>query len=540
MAEQSMFSNLYDTATIQNQNADTTAMNVAQLEPGRATVYGAGVAGNMLSGGLNKMLGKQTPQEQKNSLVTNIMQKHANLDPADPNTQLVYKKAFLEVGITDMAMAFDKRYRDMMVKAPVNRTLDQLFTNTVEQSPEYKEAVATRNVKKQREIITKAKKELTLSGDTSNVQVEKFTESSVDENGNTVFTDVWKSYDKKEEKWVKLTSTAQAMKAAQTRTYIKDTEDGTFSITEEWDGTDFIEIGKQNIDDIPNSFEQVAVRSVLNTPGYDKLSKDEQNKLLLDAKASISIPTTESAINNAYRDIQNDYIEQEQALARINNIEDYNSVGTTNGNRRFFEWKNKLAQDVQAAGGNTDISDVLGQYKMWNTVSLNSRNSLDGLQNLRNEINLARGDGDGQNAAAWAVAQRALVALTKDSNLSLAEVQTVSNAGSLPRKITNFLNRAITGVSSDASIQDIEQITLGLERVLIARYNSDHRSVNKSFELAGTSKELLRAMTGEQLEMEVPARLATYAQKLDEAVKRNLFYIKDGKYYDTKNDIEIK
>jgi hypothetical protein len=116
MAEtlKSMFSNLYDTETIQNQNANTRAMNVAALSPGRATVYGAGVAGNMLSGGLNKMLGRPTAQEQKNSIINDIMTRNANLDPADPASQLALKKEFLKYNLPDMAMAFDKRYRDMM------------------------------------------------------------------------------------------------------------------------------------------------------------------------------------------------------------------------------------------------------------------------------------------------------------------------------------------------------------------------------------------------------------------------------------------
>ena len=64
MAEPSMF-NLYDVATAENQNARTNAMNVAQLPAGRATVYGAGLAGSMLSGGINQMLGRVTPQQQK-------------------------------------------------------------------------------------------------------------------------------------------------------------------------------------------------------------------------------------------------------------------------------------------------------------------------------------------------------------------------------------------------------------------------------------------------------------------------------------------
>ena len=117
MAE-SMFNNLYDIETIQNQNADTSAMNVAKLEPGRATVYGAGVAGNMLSKGFNQALGRQTAQEQKAAAINDIMKRNANLDPADPNSQLALKKEFLEYNMPDIAMAFDDKYRTMIAAIP--------------------------------------------------------------------------------------------------------------------------------------------------------------------------------------------------------------------------------------------------------------------------------------------------------------------------------------------------------------------------------------------------------------------------------------
>ena len=117
MAE-SMFNNLYDIETIQNQNADTSAMNVAKLEPGRATVYGAGVAGNMLSKGFNQALGRQTAQEQKAAAINDIMKRNANLDPADPKSQLVFKKEFLEYNMPDIAMAFDNKYQTMIAAIP--------------------------------------------------------------------------------------------------------------------------------------------------------------------------------------------------------------------------------------------------------------------------------------------------------------------------------------------------------------------------------------------------------------------------------------
>ena len=117
MAE-SMFNNLYDIETIQNQNANTNAMNVAQLPAGRATVYGAGLAGSMLSSGVNQVLGRKTAQEQKAEIVNGIMKRHVNLDPTDPKSQLVLKKEFLEYNMPDIAMAFDNKYQTMIAAIP--------------------------------------------------------------------------------------------------------------------------------------------------------------------------------------------------------------------------------------------------------------------------------------------------------------------------------------------------------------------------------------------------------------------------------------
>jgi len=423
---------------------------------------------------------------------------------------------------------------EIKTTTPTELSLDQLFTDTVERDPAYIAAVKAGDVPAQQKIIATAKRSLKLSDDISNQQVQQFTVDSLDQDGNTVYSDVWRSYNKTTNKWEDLQSTAQQMKAAVTRTYVDDTDKGKFSITEEFVNGDFVEIARTNVDDIPNSFEQAAVMGVLNSPGYADLSKADQSNLLIEAKKSISIPTTESAVQAAYRDVANDFIEQEKTTASINGVEDFNAVGTTNGNKRFLEWKNQLATDVAAAGGNTSISDVLGQYKLWNNISTNSRNGLDQLTNLKNQIADARGTkpGSEQNAASWAVATRTIVSLTKDSNLSLAEVQTVSKAGSVPRKISNYLNQAITGIPVEASIEEFEQIARGLETVLINRYNTDHSNFNKSFAIAGTDNALLKSMTGEPIIQEVSARAATTEEIYEALVQKGVYTFKDGIYYD--------
>jgi len=111
MAEPSMFSNLYDVETIQNRNAETSAMNVAQLPAGRATVYGAGLAGSMLAGGVNQMLGRKTPQQQKAEIVNGIMKKYINADPADPQNILMMSRDFADNGLPGLANQFMTQYQ---------------------------------------------------------------------------------------------------------------------------------------------------------------------------------------------------------------------------------------------------------------------------------------------------------------------------------------------------------------------------------------------------------------------------------------------
>ena len=116
MAEPSMF-NLYDVATAENQNARTNAMNVAQLPAGRATVYGAGRAGSMLSGGINQMLGRVTPQQQKAEIVNGIMKKYINADPADPQNILMMSRDFADNDLPGLANQFMTQYQTA-IKTP--------------------------------------------------------------------------------------------------------------------------------------------------------------------------------------------------------------------------------------------------------------------------------------------------------------------------------------------------------------------------------------------------------------------------------------
>lgn len=425
---------------------------------------------------------------------------------------------------------------------PAELTLDQLFTNTLESDPAYQTAVATGNVETQKKMIAEAKRTLNLAGDTSNAQIQNFPEYRLNKKGEMQRFDVWKQFNKKTNSWEEIQESQQELVAAATRTYVNDTPEGTFEITETWNGQKgkWVQTAQTNKTDLPNSFEAAVVQSVVNSPGYNELDTSAKAQLLKTAKESITIPTTESAINAAYRDIANDFIEQAQNLEQINNNENYIEDGRVLGNKAFMDWKNDLQIEVEKAGGNTEVGDVLGQYKLWKDLSSGTLDSLDQMENLKDQIDMARGTGvRDPNSKAWAQATRSIVALTKDSNLSLAEVNTIANAGSVPRKIKDFVNKIITGVASEASIDDFEEIAVGLERVLIARYNKNHADFNAAFAVSGTSEDLLQAITGDPLTQDISVIQEGYPDVIQQALKRNLLEIIDGKIYSVATGQEL-
>jgi len=169
---------------------------------------------------------------------------------------------------------------------PAELTLDQLFTNTLENDPAYQTAVATGNVETQQKMIAEAKRTLNLAGDTSNAQIQNFPEYRLNKKGEMQRYDVYKQYNKKTNKWEEVQESQQELIAAATRTYVDDTPEGTFEITETWNGQSgkWVQTAKTNKTDLPNSFEAAIVQSVVSSPGYNDLDTNSKSELLKTAK----------------------------------------------------------------------------------------------------------------------------------------------------------------------------------------------------------------------------------------------------------------
>lgn len=118
MAEESMFgiSNIFDSATADNVNIRDRALKVAQLQPGRASVYGASQAGGMLMQNLAGMAGMKTAQQEKAETITNILKGAQGMDQNNPNTLRNIANEFIQAGLPGIGQKFLDKARTMQTQ----------------------------------------------------------------------------------------------------------------------------------------------------------------------------------------------------------------------------------------------------------------------------------------------------------------------------------------------------------------------------------------------------------------------------------------
>ena len=101
-----MFGDIYDQATLQNQANDKSAMDIAQLTPGRGSVYLAGLAGGGLMKGIGDLAGVKTHQQVKTEKVNAIMKEAGTLDPSNPEHYKILGNKFIQEGFPDIGKQF--------------------------------------------------------------------------------------------------------------------------------------------------------------------------------------------------------------------------------------------------------------------------------------------------------------------------------------------------------------------------------------------------------------------------------------------------
>ena len=112
----SAYGSIFDAATADNVGVRDRALQVAQLQPGRATVYGAHQAGGMLMQNLAGMAGMKTAEQQKAETITNIMKESAGLDPNDPQSARLLAQKFIQAGLPGIGQKFIDKARTLDVK----------------------------------------------------------------------------------------------------------------------------------------------------------------------------------------------------------------------------------------------------------------------------------------------------------------------------------------------------------------------------------------------------------------------------------------
>ena len=95
-----------DVTIEENKFLRDRALEVAQLSPGRASVYGATQAGGMLMQNLAGMAGMKTVKQEKAETISNIMKDSASLDQSDPANLEIMGNKFIQAGFPDIGQKF--------------------------------------------------------------------------------------------------------------------------------------------------------------------------------------------------------------------------------------------------------------------------------------------------------------------------------------------------------------------------------------------------------------------------------------------------
>ena len=95
--------NIYDARANEQENLEKSAMNFANLSPGRGMVAASTQAGGMFGQGARDLLGGMSPEQAKQRKVQQISQKYMNRDKNDPELYKEMAQEFTASGLYDMA-----------------------------------------------------------------------------------------------------------------------------------------------------------------------------------------------------------------------------------------------------------------------------------------------------------------------------------------------------------------------------------------------------------------------------------------------------
>ena len=101
---QTMFGDVFSARQTGMEDLEKSAATLAALQPGRGSVYAAGMAGGMLGRGIGQAFGAQTPEEAKMSKMQEIQAQFPDLDIRDPKQLGEVQSALWQAGLYDASM----------------------------------------------------------------------------------------------------------------------------------------------------------------------------------------------------------------------------------------------------------------------------------------------------------------------------------------------------------------------------------------------------------------------------------------------------
>jgi len=100
---QTMFGDVFSARQTGMEDLEKSAATLAALQPGRGSVYAAGMAGGMLGRGIGQAFGAHTPAEAKQAKMQEIQAQFGDLDMSQPENMRKVQSAFWQAGLYDQA-----------------------------------------------------------------------------------------------------------------------------------------------------------------------------------------------------------------------------------------------------------------------------------------------------------------------------------------------------------------------------------------------------------------------------------------------------
>ena len=434
------YGSVFDAATADNVSVRDRALSVAQLEPGRATVYGAHQAGGMLMQNLAGMAGMKTARQERAELITNIMKESQGLDPNDPKSSLVLSQKFAEAGFPNIAQKFAQKYRDMSVKdielghkdteLELQKARDAVIKEHYEDLSEHYEATATYNTdelafRKEQEATRKTELAAKLGIDKAALErlINMGELVQVPVPGNKTGAMTWATR-KCDERGLNCTVTplmAEGYKVPDTAP-VTTVVDGQVDV----DSTDDTEAAP-SIDTVEG----------LSNSGY----------LISDYGPQ----PTGTAENKAYNVIRDDLITLH---------------GESEGSKLFLERLQADKAEIESAGVNAQVGVTL-----FNDIRESRNENRDKLDKIDTAIS-SFSQATAGSGAAEKLAEGLIQQIFGSKRLAVKEITRIAKAGSFPENLWDGVNSFFTGVKTRQHHEAFLKVLRIYEKEQITAYNN--------------------------------------------------------------------